>query len=93
MQIVTFEEKAAEFIKENVLCEGVESGTMFRVQYSSLFRSKELQFEVLGKKPLFFMCRGETWDELFDRALKVLKGYVTQTRERKVDTTSENAAQ
>ena len=100
MNIDKFEEKAKEIIEENgmfVPCnsiiEDINSST-FRVTIASLYEDKTLSFNLLGVNRFFFGVRATTFDDLFDKALRVLKAYGPKaTRERKPKEAEEATAQ
>ena len=90
MNIDKFEEKAKEIIKENNLFISYDAfiedsnASMFRVNITSLHKDKTLNFNLVGHNCFFFDVRATNFDELFDKALKVLKAYSPKTtRERK----------
>ena len=90
MNIDKFEEKAKEIIEENgmfVPCnsitEDINSDT-FRVTIASVYEDKTLSFNLFGLNYFLFDVRATTFDDLFDKALRVLKAYGPKaTRERK----------
>ena len=82
MKLEKFEELAAEFIKENDLSDK-NASSLFVVQLQSGWKDKRLSFQTAGPHRFIFEVAATNWDELFDTAFRVLKGYVKQTRERK----------
>ena len=100
MNIDTFEERAKEVIVENGLfvpcssiIEDINSST-FRVTIASLYEDKTLSFNLFGLNCFSFDVRATNFDELFDKALRVLKAYGPKaTRERKPKEAEEATAQ
>ena len=88
MNITKFEEKAMEFIEEHNLfvpCSGIvpNDGSRFRVRIVSLYKEKSLDFCLFGLNCFNFEVRSTNLDELFEKALRVLKAYGSKgTRER-----------
>ena len=100
MNIDKFEEKAKEIIEENgmfVPCNSIIEDTnssTFRVTIASVCEDKTLSFNLFGLNCFFFDVRATTFDELFDKALRVLKAYGPKaTRERKPKEAEEATAQ
>ena len=100
MNIDKFEEKAKEIIEENgmfVPCDSfIEdvNSSIFRATIASVYEDKTLSFNLFGLNPFFFDVRATTFDELFDKALRVLKAYGPKaTRERKPKEAEEATAQ
>ena len=91
MQMVKFEEKAAEFLKENNLINPIDGrGTIFTIHVLSSYNNKKLAFQTTS---FMFEVTSDNVEELFDKAFRVLKSYGPKaTRERskgEVDNTTE----
>ena len=91
MQMVKFEEKAAEFLKENGLITNIDGrGSLFTLHVLSSYKNKKLAFQTTG---FMFEVNSDNLEELFDKAFRVLKSYGPKaTRERskgEADTTTE----
>ena len=99
MNIDKFEEKAKEVIVENGLfvpTEGSEDskGSMFVVSIDSFYNRKTMSFSVSGANLVAFRVIADNFDDLFDKALRVLKAYGPKaTRERKPKEDEEATAQ
>lgn len=100
MNIDKFEERAKEVIVENDLFVPCDDATMptnpdmFRVQTTSLYEDKTLVFSLFGLNCCTFDVRATNFDDLFDKALRVLKAYGPKaTRERKPKEAEEATAQ
>ena len=101
MNIDKFEERAKEVIVENDLfvpCDDDDTiptnPCMFRVQTMSLHEDKTLVFSLFGLNCCTFDVRATNFDDLFDKALRVLKAYGPKfTRERKAKEAEEATAQ
>ena len=98
MQFGKFEEKAMEFIEENSLfvpCEEITQSidSRFMVKVVSLYKDKSLEFSLFGLNCFTFNVRSTNLDELFEKALKVLKAYgpkgIRERNKGEVETTSE----
>ena len=96
MNIDKFEEKAKEIIVENNLfasADGTEDN-MFVVEISSVHEHKVMTFNVTGLNVVLFKVAADNFDDLFDKALRVLKAYGPKaTRERKPKEDEEATAQ
>ena len=106
MNIDKFEEKAKEIIEENgmfVPCNSIIediNSSIFRVTIVSVkedgtaYEDKTLSFNLFGLNCFSFDVRATNFDELFDKALRVLKAYGPKaTRERKPKEAEEATAQ
>lgn len=100
MNIDKFEERAKEVIVENNLfvpCDDNKMpmiSSMFRVETSSFYKDKKLEFCLFGPNCCTFDVRATNFDDLFDKALRVLKAYGPKgTRERKPKEAEEATAQ
>lgn len=88
MDIKKFEEKALEIIKEHnmyVPCDNEvkTEESMFRVSIISFYKEKSLVFGLFGLNCFSFEVRATDFDDLFEKSLRVLKGYTPKsTRER-----------
>ena len=96
MNIDKFEEKAKEIIVENNLFASadVTEDDMFVVEISSVHEHKVMTFNVTGLNVVLFKVAADNFDDLFDKALRVLKAYGPKaTRERKPKEAEEATAQ
>ena len=96
MNIDKFEEKAKEIIVENNLFASadVTEDDMFVVEISSVHEHKVMAFNVTGLNVVLFTVAADNFDDLFDKALRVLKAYGPKaTRERKPKEDEEATAQ
>ena len=96
MNIDKFEERAKEIIAENnsfVPAGGAEDDT-FVVEISSVHEHKVMTLKVVGLNVVLFKISANCFDDLFDKALRVLKAYGPKaTRERKPKEAEEATAQ
>ena len=91
MNIVKFEEKAIEFINENGIyvpdIDNENGKSVFTIHVHSQHKEKEVDFYLSGKNNFHFDVKAETFDELFDKAFRILKSYGPKaTRERNKET-------
>ena len=98
MNIDKFEERAKEIVVENNLFVPTEGTTdedsMFVVSIDSSYKGKTMSFTVLGTNLVAFGVIADNFDDLFDKALRVLKAYSPKaTRERKPKEAEEATAQ
>ena len=99
MNIDKFEEKAKEIIVENNLFASAECGTedsMFVVEISSVHEHKVMTFNVPGLNVVLFKVAADNFDDLFDKALRVLKAHgpkATRERKAKEDGTAKEVAE
>ena len=96
LNIDKFEEKAKEIIVENNLFASadVTEDDMFVVEISSVHEHKVMTFNVTGLNVVLFKVAADNFDDLFDKALRVLKAYGPKaTRERKPKEDEEATAQ
>ena len=96
MNIDKFEEKAKEIIVENNLFAyaGGTEDDMFVVEISSVHEHKVMTFNVPGLNVVLFKVAADNFDDLFDKAIRVLKSYGPKaTRERKPKEAEEATAQ
>ena len=94
MNIDKFEERAKEIIAENNSFEPDAEDDMFAVDISSVHEHKVMTFNVTGLNVVLFKVAADNFDDLFDKALRVLKAYGPKaTRERKPKEAEEATAQ
>ena len=96
MNIDKFEEKAKEIVENNLLASAdVTEDGMFVVEISSVHEHKVMTFSATGLiNVVLFKVAADNFDDLFDKALRVLKAYGPKaTRERKPKEAEEATAQ
>ena len=96
MNIDKFEERAKEIIAENnsFVPAGSAEDDMFVVEISSEHEHKVMTLKVVGLNVVLFKVAANCFDDLFDKALRVLKAYGPKaTRERKPKEAEEATAQ
>ena len=87
MQLTKFEEKTVEFLKENDICNPMDDTDLFKVDISSLYQNKRLSFQTTS---FMFTVVATNFEELFDKAFRVLKSYGSKsTRNRSEGSTEQ----
>ena len=88
MQFGKFEEKAAEFLKENNISTPIDSrGSLFTVHVLSSYKAKKLAFQTSS---FMFEVMSDNLEDLFDKAFRVLKSYGPKATRTKSEDAVEN---
>lgn len=88
MQFGKFEEKTAEFLKENNISTPIDSrGSLFTVHVLSSYKGKKLAFQTSS---FMFEVTSDNLEDLFDKAFRVLKSYGPKATRTKSEDTVEN---